>query len=244
MKKIFFASCTLLFASLFGEIQFQHRWNDYATHQPVLYEIAMNTKGPIIELGCGHGSTDMLHEICKQTNRILVTVEDDLEWMTRFTTKYLGDGYEKDNSGWHKFYYVPGKPPTPPEGINDPIAQHWRDFFDGFDLFDKLQFDLCFVDQSPGSARTVAIERFKDKARFFILHDCDCFVSGELGYSICKMDPDNYIPGVYDFSKTFKAYKVFFPIAPWPGRSGPPTLLGSNFESDLPDVDYNKYGSP
>jgi hypothetical protein len=244
MKVFLLGLWVLLTGMVHAEFQFQHRWNDYATHQPVLYEAVMSTSGPIIEFGCGNGSTDMLHEICKRTNRILVSVEDDLDWMNRFTTKYLGDGYEEDNSGWHKFFYVPGKPPTPPEGINDPIAQHWVDFFDQFDLLDRLQFDVCFVDQSPGSARTVTIRRFKDKVRLFVLHDCDCFVSGELGYSKAPMDPDKFIPGVYDFSKTFKYFEVFFPLAPWPGRSGPPTLLGSNFEPHLPKVDYDKYGKP
>ncbi len=227
-----------LFSLLHAQIKFVHRHNPYATHQPVLYTIARNTSGPIIEFGCGDGSTDLLHEICKDNNRILISVDDDLNWLNKFKQRYLGDGYEPDNSGWHKFFFVPGKLSI----LNDTKAEHWIKFLDDFDLLKSMQFDLCFVDQSPGRARTETIIRLKDSAKYIILHDCDCFLSPDtLGITITPMDYKNYIPGIYDFSRTFKYFKVFFPLKPWPGQSGPPTLLGSNFESDLPDVNYENY---
>lgn len=223
--------------SLYSHIEFVHRWNDWATHQPVLYTMSMNTTGPIIEFGCGNNSTDLLHEICKKTKRLLITVEDDFEWISKFKEKYLGDGYELDNSGWHKFYYVPGKPSIE----NDVIAAHWIKFLDNFELLKTTNFDLCFVDQSPGQARTETILRLKDKVKYIILHDCDCYLSNILGITIQPMDPENYAPAIYDFSKTFKYFKVYFPLKPWPGQSGPPTLLGSNVDSNLPDIDYENF---
>jgi hypothetical protein len=104
MKKLLLILMLFTFA-LCAKIDFAHRWNDWATHQPVLYTIALNTIGPIIEFGCGNSSTDLLHEICKKSNRILISIDDDLDWLNKFRQKYLGDGYELDNSGWHKFYY-------------------------------------------------------------------------------------------------------------------------------------------
>ena len=235
--KLKFSAILILFNVLNAQIEFVYRWNDWATHQPVLYEIATNTTGPIIEFGCGDNSTDLLHEICKRTNRILVTVEDDFEWMNKFAQKYLGDGYSEDNSGWHKFYFVSGKSTIE----NDTKAEHWITFLDNFELLKTMNFDLCFIDQSPWQARIETILRLKNKARYIILHDCDYFVSGALGETIQPMNSKDCVPGIYDFSKTFKYFKVYFPLKPWPGLSGPPTLLGSDFESILPDIDYNNY---
>ena len=55
------------------------------------------------------------------------------------------------------------------------------------------------------------------------------------------MDSINYIAGIYDFGDLFRYFRVYFPANPWPAVTGPPTLLGSDFESDFPDLDYNDY---
>lgn len=241
-------SIVLFIFLLFNQISYT-KWNihssdTYATHQPVLYEIAMKTTGPIIEFGCGNGSTDILHEICKKNNRLLITLDDNEEWLNQFKQKYIGDGYEQDNSGWHKFFFVPGN-------IDNSNPNHWTKFLDECELLKNINFDLCFIDQSPGLARTLTIMRFKDKARYVILHDCDMYVAHEyenfipgmqaIGKQLQPLDSLNNIPGIYDFGKTFRYFKVFFPPKPWPGHSGPPTLLCSNFESNLPDIDYENY---
>lgn len=213
--------------------QFQFSWNPYATHQPILYKIARMTTGPIVEFGCGEGSTDMLHALCKATGRLLISIDHDEEWLSRYSTKYLGDGYVEDNSGWHKFILVPKH-----EG--NTILKDWVLFLDQCSFLKDVNFDLCFVDQSPGPARTETILRLKNRAKYIILHDCDMYVSGELGQQIKPMDRQNQIPGIYDFSQTFSAFKVYFPPKPWAGASGPPTLLGSNFEKELPDVNFHK----
>lgn len=229
--------------------QLQAKWNPrsndtYGTHQPVLCAIANSTNGPIIEFGCGDGSTDVLHEICKKTQRILISVDDNLEWLNKYKQKYINDGYSEDNSGWHKFLFVPGR-------TNDSDPSHWVTFLNTCQLLDQFDFDLCFIDQSPGLARTDTIMRFKDKARYVILHDCDMYVAKDyerfvptqqaVGKEIQPLNSRLNIPGIYDFSKTFRSFKVYFPLKPWPGHSGPPTLLGSNIESTLPEIDYKNY---
>lgn len=221
-----------------------HSCDTYGTHQPVLYDIANKTNGAIIEFGCGQGSTDLLHEICKKTNRILISLDDNQGYLDIFREKYRGDGYLEDNSGWHKFILVPGK-------SDDSNYSHWVSFLDNCELLKTMNFELCFIDQSPGMARTLTIMHFKDKVRYIILHDCDMYVADQyedfipntqaIGKQVQPLDSINNIPGVYDFSKTFKYFKVYFPSKPWPGHSGPPTLLGSNFESDLPDIDYENF---
>lgn len=232
------ACCSIINVGDASEVlDLQYYWNDWATHQPVLYEIATHTNGPIIEFGCGNGSTSLLHAVCKATNRLLISIDDDEAWVKKFSQKYIGDGYEEDNSGWHKFFVVPGRT----ENTYD--IGYWISFLDNFEPLKTISFDLCFVDQHPGLARSETIRRLKDKAKFVILHDCDCFVSGaqELGRLLVPMDPENNIPGIYDFSLSFRFSKVYFPAKPWPARSGPPTLLGSNFEDFIPEIDYATY---
>jgi hypothetical protein len=219
--------------TLNAKIKFVHRTNDWATHQPVLYEMAMRTTGPIIEFGAGDNSTVILHEICKKQKRILVTVDDNAGWLSKFATRYINDGFKPDNSGWHKFVFVPGR-------VGDEDPSHWIHFLDTSELLKTINFELCFVDQAPWRGRSETVLRLKDKVKYIILHDCDYFAHGLLGKMIKPYTVRGVCP-ILDFSDTFKYFKVFFPLNPWPGESGPPTLLGSNFDPDLPDIDYNKY---
>jgi hypothetical protein len=218
-----------------SEFTFTHRWNPYATHQPVLYEIAKNTTGPIIEFGCGDGSTEILHEICKKEQRLLISIDDDFEWLSKFTNKYLGDGYEEDNSGWHKFFFVPGKTA---ENNDDP--ERWIRFLDTFELIQKVYFDLCFIDQNPWLGRVETIKRMRNKSTFIILHDCNYYpmhnIFGKMLRRAFRGDP-----GEFDFSDVATYFKVYFPLIPWPIDDGPGTLLASETIADLPDIDFNRY---
>ncbi|HLB52462.1 MAG: hypothetical protein A3E80_03080 [Chlamydiae bacterium RIFCSPHIGHO2_12_FULL_49_9] len=208
--------------------------DSYNTHQPILREIVNKTKGPIIEFGCGHGSTDLLHEICKKEGRLLVTLEDNLDWFTQFSNKYEGDGYNKDNSGWHKFFFVPGKNQKDNES-----PAHWTKFLDELELLKTVTFDVCFIDQSPWLARWETLKRMKTSTRYVIVHDCDYFPTNKIfGKTVVPIE--NKKPGVFDFSDVFRSFKVYFPRQPWPGDTGPPTLLGSDFESDLPEVNFGR----
>lgn len=223
------------FSQISAEINFTHRTDPYATHQPVLYEIASSTTGPIIEFGCGYGSTDILHEICRKSGRILISIEDDEEWLNQFSPKYLGDGYELDNSGWHKFYFVPGKK-------DHTSCEHWLTFFkEHKELFDD-QYALTFVDQSPWQARLETIKKFRSISKYIILHDCDFFPEYHFaGKTVLHTDYENSIPGIYEFDDIISHYKLYYPLKPWPLFSGPPTLLGSDFVSDFPEINYENY---
>ena len=209
-------------------------WDDWSTHQPVLYAVAKATKGPIIEFGCGHGSTDLLHAMCEKEGRLLITLEDDWNWMNRFTQKYLGQGYNADNSGWHRFYYVPGKRL---DDLENPA--HWIAFMDHFDLLSSLDFDVCFIDQSPWLARYETLQRMKNKARFVVIHDVDYFPTHHI-FGTTIQPIVNRQEGRFDFSDVFSSFCVYFPNQPWPADTGPPTLVGSNFESSLPLADYSQ----
>lgn len=86
------------------------------------------------------------------------------------------------------------------------------------------------------------IKFLKNKVKYIILHDCDFFpIRGYFGKQIRPCNANNNIPGISDFGDLFSYFKVYYPIFPWSGESGPPTLLGSNFDPNLPDVDYTMY---
>lgn len=196
----------------------RHTYDPYSTHQPVLYEALLRTSGPVIEFGCGHGSTPMLHHHCTEHRRKLITLESDKKWLHKF---FLPDEM------YHKFIYV----------------QDW-DVVLASDEIIATAWDVAFVDQAPWEARYATILALKDIARFIVLHDCDYFPEhGVFGENVRGLNgPKDR--GLRTYDDVFRYYKEFFPPEPWPHpRTGPPTLLASNFESCDWNVDFGKYGA-
>ena len=202
-------------------------YDDWSTHQPVLHAVAISTEGSIIEFGCGYGSTDLLHEICERDGRLLITVEDNQDWLNKFATKYKG-------SEWHKFFYVPGKNQG---DLEDP--SHWIKFLNEAECLKDVSFDVCFIDQSPWLARYETLKKMKDMARFVIVHDVDYFPENGIFGTVIK-SIKNRMEGEFSFDDVFTHFRVYFPNHPWPADTGPPTLLGSNFDANFPPVDYSK----
>lgn len=225
--------CGFIF-SLHAKAPFAHG-NPCATHQHILYEMAMRTKGPIIEFGCGYYSTPMLHEICKKSGRILISLDDDVEWLQKFTDKYRNDGYDESNSGWHKFFLVPNKDTT-----DSNSCRHWDKLWDDFEPLREIRFDICFIDQAPFEARLGTLLRLKEISRYIIVHDCDDLPMRGLCGTTLVQTTHNCL-GEYDFSDVIKYFQVYAPLKPWPLCNGPCTLLGSEFESDLPEIDPQNY---
>ena len=54
----------------------------YGTHQKVLFKAVSFTQKNVIEFGAGDFSTEQLHELCR--DRLLVTVEDNGEWLGKY----------------------------------------------------------------------------------------------------------------------------------------------------------------
>lgn len=212
--------------------QFIHQTHPYATHQPILYEIASHTEGPIIEFGCGDGSTDLLHQICKEKKRLLISLDDDRAWLEKVQKKYAHEDCE-----WHQFYFVPGKK-------DDLNPDHWVTFFNEHPFLKELIFDVCFVDQSPWLARYETIKRFKSHAKFVILHDCNYFPEQKIFGSIIEpLIRDKRIAGKFDFGDMFAYFKVYFPPHPWPANTGPPTLVASDCIDTFPEIVWEKYAN-
>ena len=60
-----------------------------STHNIALAAAVAMTDGPILEMGCGHGSTPLLHQMALGMNRLLVSMETDADWLAKF--QYLED---------------------------------------------------------------------------------------------------------------------------------------------------------
>lgn len=117
--------------------------NVYWTHREHLLEAVKRTTGPVLELGSGDGSTLPLHEACAATDRMLVTVESNDEWLTRYrhletTTHIL-------------------------ELLADPAETPWLD----------KEWGVIFVDHAPGETRRRAIERARGHATYIVTHDTE-----------------------------------------------------------------------
>ncbi len=114
----------------------------YFSHQPVLVAaFADVSMGSVLELGCGFGSTPLLHALCAAHACNLVTLESDACWIKNF--KYLANAD-------HRVDLVD-------DFLNRPeYAEQWS---------------IVFVDQAHAETRGASIVALKDKAEIIIAHD-------------------------------------------------------------------------
>jgi hypothetical protein len=194
--------------------------NEFATHQPVLVAAANACSGPIIEFGCGEGSTRLLHEIARRRSLPLLTLETDAAWMGRYQ--------EELSSRLHEFRLVDDWT----EELADP-------------MWDQRRWGLAFIDQAPWEARANTARRLSATAEYLIIHDCDYLPEhGLLGRSIRPLVGPQDV-GERSYDEEFSSWREFFPPEPWPLKAtGPPTLLASNNRDVTSlDVDYTS-GTP
>ena len=120
--------------------------DQYSTHQPVLYEAVKRTSGPVVEFGCGFGSTPLLHGLCGE--RKLLSAETDIRWLVGFLHLACPR---------HRFVFV--------QNLDDLLLD-----------IANVPWSVAFVDQGTWDARVQTVLALKDKAKFIVLHDCDYFV--------------------------------------------------------------------
>ena len=135
-----------------------YKTHPYYTHQPFFIEILKNTSGNILECGCGDGSTLMIKEQIKNTNRKLVSLESNLEWLNKYV--HLADSS-------HTLYHIHA-------GNDDNIetGNKWVEFIKQNKLHD---FDVVFIDSSPWMSRKCCFEYYLNLSEIIIIHDFDYF---------------------------------------------------------------------
>lgn len=125
--------------------------DDWATHIHALAAAVVNTKGPILELGCGEYSTPLLHAL--RGDFEVVSVESNREWARRFERLYQKDGHllVVDSIEEH---------------LARPISSGWG---------------VIFIDHAPGESRAAAIKTLARHAEVIVVHDTDaaCYEWGD-----------------------------------------------------------------
>ena len=132
----------------------RYKIDKYATHQPVLEEILKLNEKPILELGCGRGSTEMISHYSRIKSLMALSIEKDKSWMDKYT--HL-------TTDLHTFKHI----------------DNFRDWFDFYSSLDT-EWGLVFVDQGEWESRTESVKYYKDIADYVILHDCDYFATNNL----------------------------------------------------------------
>lgn len=194
----------------------------FYTHQPFFIEILKNTSGNILECGCGEGSTYMIKDQIKNTNRKLVSLESNLEWLKKYT--YLADES-------HILYHV--------DATNSDTIETGKKWIECIQKNNLDNFEIVFIDSSPWLSRKCCFEYFLDKAKIIIFHDFDYFPNNNIIGSVSNKYTI-YENGVYkekitcDLDDVVKNYKLFYPPDEYfAGATGPPTLVSSNTMDDL-----------
>lgn len=66
-------------------------WNN---HRPLLWWALQHTKPsslPVLEMGCGDGSTPYLKQYCKRSRKRLISYDYDKEWAAKFGATHVTD---------------------------------------------------------------------------------------------------------------------------------------------------------
>jgi hypothetical protein len=197
--------------------QFSHRTASYATHQPVLCEAVLRSTGPVLELGSGEGSTELLHILCEQQQRTLLTLDNDAKWLARYEARFRTERHEFGLvEDWYEALHS-----EPVSGAN---------------------WGVVFIDSSPWESRTLALRLLKDRATFVVIHDVDYYPRWGMFGTERSPIRGAHDRGDRDYGDVFTSWREFLPLEPWPyPGTGPPTLLGSNRVRCDFEVDYSRY---
>jgi len=140
----------------YNNIILDYETNAYSTHQPLIIWAIENTSGNILELGAGDGSTILLNSSILNSNRKLVTVDDDYNWLNK---------YSKLESENHKFLYVNNTIDSWNKLINDLSQDIWA-----FVLVDHATLENIWRVSRP-----YAMKKFLNCSEYVIAHDADLF---------------------------------------------------------------------
>lgn len=122
---------------------------EFGTHQKYLKECILKTSGDILEFGCGNYSTEFILELIKNTNRNLISIENNKDWYDKISLIYPED----EN---HKYIFTTNYQKTCEELKNQ-------------------MYSVVFIDGSPWESRITALKNLKANTEYIIIHDADYF---------------------------------------------------------------------
>lgn len=119
-------------------MKFREAWS---SHMAVLVKVLQHSEGPVLEIGMGLFSTPLLHWMCKDMGRKLVSYENEREY------------YEMDkdfNRGDHEVKF----------------AKNWDDI----DI-ESTHWGMVFIDHAPANRRIKEAKRVANNADYIVCHD-------------------------------------------------------------------------
>lgn len=126
----------------------------WSSHIPVLVDVFNNSEGSILELGTGPFSTPLLHTLCVDNRRTLVSYENNPEFFNMHAT-FVNEFHQiKLIDDWDKAEIE---------------NTHWG---------------LAFVDQRPAERRIVEIKRLVNRADYIVIHDSEPRLTEEYHYDL------------------------------------------------------------
>lgn len=128
-----------------------YQMNANGTHIPILSALVLKTEGPIVELGAGHYSTPLLHFLCKNNKRTVVSVDTSRVWNEFFETRFKSDN--------HKYYCTNNKLIS----VDFLRKSEWKD----------TVWAVAFIDCGPDADRRRCVEALRNKAKYIIVHDAE-----------------------------------------------------------------------
>jgi len=181
----------------------------FDTHQEVLLTVLKKVDKPVLEFGAGDYSTKLIHDVLKDKNIKIRTIDDNPLWLDRYLS------LKGEN---HEFILLSEKDSL--KYINH----------------DTKKWGLVFIDSGSWKVRGMAVRKYKNSADYIIVHDCDYFPENNVntnytrkrffGKVLSHANIKTQRLGKRDYSDVFK-YWIEFYRKDW-YKGTPPVLLGSN----------------
>lgn len=158
-------------------------WNSYL---PILWEALEHTKGDVIELGMGTGSTSKLHYYCESNSRKLYSYETDIEYYRTF---------EKLRNDNHAIECVYNNWQVMIERHRGPVG-------------------VLFSDEAPGEMRKYNISMFCNTAQIVVVHDSE--QTNDHGYKLSLVAPLFKYRKDFDYpGASATAFSNFIDVSKW-----------------------------
>lgn len=115
----------------------------YGTHLPLLIKVVGASTGPVLELGIGTNSTPVLHRLCAEQGRLVVSCDTDVNYIERLGPEY--------SDKFHEFY--------------------WIEDWDKADI--EKPWGVVLVDHRPARRRYRDAARVAPFSEFTVCHDTE-----------------------------------------------------------------------
>lgn len=76
------------------EISADYNGAAWGSHVAALMACVAQTVDAVLEIGVGHFSTPLLHSVCAEEHRTLISVESDETWFNLFATIFNSNGHQ------------------------------------------------------------------------------------------------------------------------------------------------------